>query len=647
MAWKVESGNNYPMSEGISRKTDMVRPIVFISYSHKDEIEKEALLAHLRVLQYADLIDLWSDDRIGPGSDWEQEIDQAMARARVAILLISANFLTSDFILQEEVPRLLERRNQEGLTIFPVIAKPCTWDHVEWLKQLNVRPENGVAVWGPGSYIDAALATIAEEVAQIIVSSKDSSITPDSVLTKTQSAIDSQKFQSQPEVAAGGDQTNRLLSIKEKIWTERSQLIYEVERFLGGGSQGEVYELVREDQSVALKWYSAQHLQHDTRLKERLETSINLGPPSDRFLWPLDIAGVLNNDIPGFGYIMPLLEPGYRNLFDLMKRLIDPSFRVLATTGFELAQSYRQLHQKGLCYRNISLGHVFFDPDTGEVRLGNNESADLEEQAGIISGSPRLMAPELVRGDAHPSRRTDRFSLAVLIFYILMVHHPLEGKREREIASLDLPAMRKLYGHEPVFIFHPTDNSNAPLSDYHQNARIFWPIYPQFLRKIFTQVFTEGLHNPEHRLSNAEWQVAMVRLRDSIYYCANCGLENFYDIEALKATDGKPGRCWSCQTGLRLPPRICIGKNVVMLNYDTQLFPHHVDDQQQFNFLHPIAEVTRHPQHPDTWGLKNLSQENWQITTGSRQIVPPDRSVTLLHGMRINFGKLEGEIRAK
>ena len=74
----------------------MAQSVVFISYSHKDEREKDKLLAHLGILRHAGLIGLWSDDQIGAGVDWEQKIREAMAQAQVAILLISANFLNSD-----------------------------------------------------------------------------------------------------------------------------------------------------------------------------------------------------------------------------------------------------------------------------------------------------------------------------------------------------------------------------------------------------------------------------------------------------------------------------------------------------------------------------------------------------------------------
>ena len=60
--------------------------------------------------------------RIRAGSDWQVEISQAITQAKVAILLISASFLTTDFILDKEVPALLQRRDREGLIIFPVIG---------------------------------------------------------------------------------------------------------------------------------------------------------------------------------------------------------------------------------------------------------------------------------------------------------------------------------------------------------------------------------------------------------------------------------------------------------------------------------------------------------------------------------------------
>ncbi len=157
------------LDELLNTEEQMNQPTVFVSYSHEDEEEKDRLLSHLGVVQTAGLIDVWNDDRLGAGADWKKEIREAMAQARVAILLISANFLTSDFILGEEVPALLKRRKREGLTVFPVIAKACAWKVHDWLTKMNVRPKNGTPVWrDAGIHVDEDLAAIAEEVAAIV-----------------------------------------------------------------------------------------------------------------------------------------------------------------------------------------------------------------------------------------------------------------------------------------------------------------------------------------------------------------------------------------------------------------------------------------------------------------------------------------------
>jgi hypothetical protein len=229
------------------------------------------------------------------------------------------------------------------------------------------------------------------------------------------------------------------------------------------------------------------------------------------------------------------------------------------------------------------------------------------------------------------------------------VHHPLEGKKEAAIRCLDLPAMTQLYGTAPVFIFDPQNRSNEPVPGYHDNALAFWPLYPQFLRDLFTKAFTHGIRDPQNgRVRESEWRAALVQLRDAILYCPQCRAENFYDAEALKASGGKLPPCWSCKATLQLPPRMRIGKGVViMLNHDTRLFPHHIDEQRLYDFSQAVAEVTQHPTNPNIWGLKNLSPEKWVSTTpdGAVRDVPSGRSVTLTIGTKIHFGKTEGEIR--
>ncbi len=211
----------------------------------------------------------------------------------------------------------------------------------------------------------------------------------------------------------------------------------------------------------------------------------------------------------------------------------------------------------------------------------------------------------------------------------------------------DEPAMNLLYGDRPLFVFDPKDDSNRPVAGYQDNARIFWELYPEFLRAMFTRAFTLGLHDPRNgRVRESEWQGAMARLRDEIVYCPGCAAQNFARLEPAEAKASKPTICWKCRTEVRLPMRLLLGKRQVLLNGDAKVYPHHVDPRQAFDYSRPIAEVSRHPQKPDLWGLKNLGTESWAVTAADGQtvVVEQGRSVPMQPGSRVHFGKGEGTI---
>jgi hypothetical protein len=92
----------------------MTTPTVFISYSHKDEHWKDRLVTHLGALRDQGILNIWQDRLIEAGADWHSNIREAMEAASIAVLLITANSLTSEYILNGEVPSLLERHRDEG-----------------------------------------------------------------------------------------------------------------------------------------------------------------------------------------------------------------------------------------------------------------------------------------------------------------------------------------------------------------------------------------------------------------------------------------------------------------------------------------------------------------------------------------------------
>ncbi len=430
-----------------------------------------------------------------------------------------------------------------------------------------------------------------------------------------------------------------ILKPPQVVRAELAGLPCEVQALLGAGGQGEVYRARLGNTPLALKWYFPESATSEQRTA--LDRLVRKGSPSELFLWPIDLTSAAG--VPGFGYLMPLREPRFKSGIDLAKRRIEPSFRTLITAGLNLAHGFLQLHAQGLAYRDISFGNLFLDPSTGEVLICDLDNVGVDGQPhNAVGGTMRFMAPEIVRGEAVPSTATDQFSLAVLLHFMFFMAHPLEGQREAAIGCLDAAAQVRLYGTEPVYVADPRDKSNRPVPGRHDNMLAFWPVYPTALKKLFNQAFTKGLHDPASRVKESEWRAVLAQLRDLIIYCSGCGAENFFDLEQ----SSQPASCWACRRALTPPPALHIGKQVVMLNHDTRLYPHHLDGQRRYDFSQPVAEVTRHPTNPDIWGLKNLSGSKWVSTPGGGQVsdVEPGRSVTIAPGTRLRFGKVEGEI---
>lgn len=113
---------------------------IFVSYSHKDDELRKKLTVQLRALKYADV---WDDRVIGAGKEWHEEIISEVESADIILLLISSDFLASDYVNQVEIKKAFERHHAKTARVIPVLLAHCLWEHHEEISKLQAFPPDG------------------------------------------------------------------------------------------------------------------------------------------------------------------------------------------------------------------------------------------------------------------------------------------------------------------------------------------------------------------------------------------------------------------------------------------------------------------------------------------------------------------------
>ena len=118
---------------------------VFISYSHKDEAALERLHTHLAVLRRDGRIDEWFDREILAGGGIDAEVTERLESSGLFLLLVSPDFLASDYCVEREMERVLERHRSLDARVVPIIVQPCDWASTP-LRDLKALPRDGKPV---------------------------------------------------------------------------------------------------------------------------------------------------------------------------------------------------------------------------------------------------------------------------------------------------------------------------------------------------------------------------------------------------------------------------------------------------------------------------------------------------------------------
>ncbi len=412
-----------------------------------------------------------------------------------------------------------------------------------------------------------------------------------------------------------------------------------VENRLGEGSQGVVHQARLDGSPFAVKWYR----EDSEEMRKSITELIRRGrPPHRAFVWPINLVG--SDQLPGFGYVMPLLEPRFTTLAPMLNLETEPSFRVLATIGRELVDAFAALHSSGLCYRDISFGNLRVDQEACEVAIIDVDNIGSDGAPTQVKGTGPFMAPEILRDEALPSTVTDLHSLAVLLFYLFMHGHPLLGVRAdasytwehgRHISETEL--MVRNFGVNPLFIFDPDDHSNGPLPG--TSVAAWWAIYPQQLRRVFTQAFTKGLQDASlyGRVLEGTWRRALLRLHDCVSTCPSCGVSVYYDLEQAGT------HCWQCGGILPAPPTLTVPGGTLVLSEGAVVTSHHLNRDRDHRTV--CAMVEQHPGRPGRVVMRNLTHSTWTVIPDGEEpkCVSPSQRLAV-RPLRIDFGAVQGRI---
>lgn len=405
---------------------------------------------------------------------------------------------------------------------------------------------------------------------------------------------------------------------------------------LGEGGQGIVYKVrINEtNEEKALKWFFISKIKDPDGFRTRLEMNISRGAPAKQFVWPEQLT---EWDGGSFGYIMEIIPDRYKGLEKyLMAKASFTSCDAMVDAAIEIVTAFETLVSEGYSFQDVNDGSFKIDPDSGEVFICDCDNAVPYGINSEIVGKARYMAPEIVRGETMPNKQTDRYSLALILFLILVGNHPLEGTKTH-VPCLTTKYNKRFYGTEPVFIFDEKNRSNRPVPVLHENALTLWPHYPEYIRDAFARSFSQdSLIRCKGRLLEQEWIPLLMQLKSSVVKCPCCGEEMF--LSNTGSTE-----CPDC--GMQINPvgslrwdkkRANVEINVPVYE-GCRLFGFHMDELSEDHRSITAEVVVK----PGKYGLTNRSGYEWTVSVsdGRSAIRENGETVVLGKGLSIDFGK--------
>lgn len=288
------------------------------------------------------------------------------------------------------------------------------------------------------------------------------------------------------------------------------------------GRQGVIY--TTEDTNLLIKVRTPPRSKDSQDYRRQLLVLAKRNLKIDALVLPLAVL-----DEPYLGYVMdrvdhsiPLDELVYPKIISNTWHIDTGGLRRRLQIGAELARTILQIHRNGLCYVDLSWKNVLIpsDPKRTFIKLIDPDNLSIPGTSlAEVIGSAGFIAPEILKEDRSPNHTSDRWSLAVAIFHLLVLNHPffgdqvLEGEPELE---------DKAYLGELPY----TDSK-----DNHQNrSSMGLPIgkvLTRKLRELSRQAFEAGVTDPHARPSPEEWLSALQEASDQTALCPHCGATSY------------------------------------------------------------------------------------------------------------------------
>lgn len=420
---------------------------------------------------------------------------------------------------------------------------------------------------------------------------------------------------------------------------------FTVIELIGGGGQGNVYKVDYNGKTMALKWYhksTIDKMKNADEFYENLKSNIYKGAPTTAFLWPEDLTEWCDGS---FGYIMQLRSSGYEELtkyliWDQKLRKMKVQFGSITArcnAAINIIEGFRALHNDGYSYQDLNNGNFFINPQSGEVLICDNDNVSERGVNFGIAGKQRYMAPEVVLGGM-PDKRSDRFSLAVILFRMLFIEHPLEGKYSTP-PCMTPEYEHKFYGSDPVFVLDPEDNRNTANNQLNTNTLRFWKIYPEYIRELFIQSFSKSsMHPPYDRVIERTWLDAFVRLRSETVTCPHCGKETFITPKYAVS-------CMYCGDQLTCLNSLKFKRFEIPAYGGVKIYAGQTSKAEE-SFHTVIGEIVRNKNNPEKLGVRNLSDIRWSVKLPDNTVktVEPDGIMPVIEGFELTVGNSTGTV---